>query len=553
MACTTETAQAAVWYIAAHGATINQMRVASRLQYLPNSQSVDVLAFSKPSDSEKPSYRVIIIDLATASSISSRTAQYKDIDTLPEPQFSLIISPAELWSEAATKGLNGTDFIKETPSEKTLLHFYATIPSLFPFWQKARVYVIECPGVGLNAPTLVGSFDTVLSSSLVCLTLSVVTCAIFYCCAALATFYKRKSQRRGVEGTGINYAGWIRHFDPVVLTAGSDGRGSPTKLQILFFSLVVFGLVSYIWMLTGHLTGLSTTVLLLMGISGLGATASAGTELSRNRLDFDKWAFLIDRGWLPEGGVAESNMAQWKDIVTTDGEFDVYRFQMVTFSVLVGIALVGAGTQLTDLASFDIPQALLGILGLSQVVYVAGKLVAPPSLSDLNTQIGKLQGAEKNLRDKLDVLNASFLAERVVWLNGDETIKVAIVAYSDYLQTWETTRTMYQSTLGRLVPEGAVTLRPPFPVPHVVGGARGKLPNGKLNNSYEVSFLGAGGSAPYVWTLSDGALPAGLSLSTDGHLSGTPSEVGDFKFALQIQDSAGAAKSKDFTISIVKN
>ena len=88
-----------------------------------------------------------------------------------------------------------------------------------------------------------------------------LVCVLFYCLAAWATFRVHVSQRiipitpsdyKGPHPvTGTNYQPWQRHFDPVVMTAGANGRGSATKLQILFFSLVVFGLVSYILMLTG--------------------------------------------------------------------------------------------------------------------------------------------------------------------------------------------------------------------------------------------------------------------------------------------------------------
>ena len=163
-----------------------------------------------------------------------------------------------------------------------------------------------------------------------------------------------------------------------------------------------------------------------MGISGLGATASAGADAAKNRLDFDVYAWLINRGWLPYGGFAESNVASWKDIVSTGGEFDVYRFQMIAFSMLVGAALINAGTELTDLSSFDIPTALLGILGLSHlVVYVAGKLVAPPSISDLNEQIKKLQAAEKDLKEKLVEADPAFLGGISVLVADSNKIKLA--------------------------------------------------------------------------------------------------------------------------------
>src|SRR5262249_46800543 len=148
------------------------------------------------------------------------------------------------------------------------------------------------------------------------------------------------------------------------------------------FSVIVVGLVAYIFSRTGILSELSGTILVLLGIAGVGSAAAKGTDVSRNRLDFDNWVWFIRKGWLPKGGLAEVNNARWRDIVTTNGEFDVYHFQNLIFSIVVGGALVFIG--LRDLATFSIPETLLGILGLSQVVYLGGKLVAPPSCSELN-------------------------------------------------------------------------------------------------------------------------------------------------------------------------
>jgi hypothetical protein len=99
---------------------------------------------------------------------------------------------------------------------------------------------------------------------------------------------------------------------------------------------------------------------------------------------------------LPPGGLAAVNDARWRDIVTSDGEFDVYRFQMLIFSLVVGISLLAIG--LNELASFDVPANLLGVLGLSQIVYVGGKLVAPPSCAELDKAISDLRDLEAKFK-----------------------------------------------------------------------------------------------------------------------------------------------------------
>src|SRR3990170_1791472 len=56
---------------------------------------------------------------------------------------------------------------------------------------------------------------------------------------------------------------------------------------------------------------------------------------------------------------------------------------------------------------------------------------------------------------------------------------------------------------------------------------------------------------PLTWSISTGALPAGLTLnSATAVISGTPSLVGTSNFTLQVQDSNGATASQALNIQI---
>jgi hypothetical protein len=181
------------------------------------------------------------------------------------------------------------------------------------------------------------------------------------------------------------------------MTAGSDGRGSLSKLQILFFSNIVFGLLTYIFLRTGILSDLSKTILTLLGIAAVGSTAAKATDVQKNRIESKNLIWFLRKKWLPPTGLAAMNEAKWRDIVSSDGEFDVYRYQNCIFSAVVGLSLLFVGV--TELSSFAIPDTLLGVLGLSQVVYVAGKLVTPPSFSDLNDSADALRNLETQFFD----------------------------------------------------------------------------------------------------------------------------------------------------------
>jgi hypothetical protein len=51
-----------------------------------------------------------------------------------------------------------------------------------------------------------------------------------------------------------------------------------------------------------------------------------------------------------------------------------------------------------------------------------------------------------------------------------------------------------------------------------------------------VTLSATGGVAPYTWSVSVGTLPAGLTLSSDGVVSGTPTANGYFAFSVQVLD-----------------
>jgi len=66
------------------------------------------------------------------------------------------------------------------------------------------------------------------------------------------------------------------------------------------------------------------------------------------------------------------------------------------------------------------------------------------------------------------------------------------------------------------------------------------LPDATNGVSYNAVLSAAGGQAPYAWGLASGssALPANLTLSPAGVISGTPAESGTFDFVIQMTDSS---------------
>jgi hypothetical protein len=189
--------------------------------------------------------------------------------------------------------------------------------------------------------------------------------------------------------------GWLEHLDPVILTKIAFNKGSIQKLQVLLFSFLVSGMVLSLVLTLGVLTDLSSTVAVLLGISAVGAAVAQKTTTTRDRLAFENWAWLVRKQVLPINQEDQTG-PRWSDLVMTNREFDIYKLQTLIFSAAVAVALLVSGAE--HLASFTVPDTLLGILGLSQVVYVAGTLARPPSIGDLDDAITKLREMETKLQ-----------------------------------------------------------------------------------------------------------------------------------------------------------
>lgn len=78
------------------------------------------------------------------------------------------------------------------------------------------------------------------------------------------------------------------------------------------------------------------------------------------------------------------------------------------------------------------------------------------------------------------------------------------------------------------------------------------LPGGDIGFAYSKTLAATGGIPPYTWSVSAGALPAGLSLNTStGAISGTPSALGASGFTARVTDSVGGTATRALSITIV--
>jgi putative Ig domain-containing protein len=77
------------------------------------------------------------------------------------------------------------------------------------------------------------------------------------------------------------------------------------------------------------------------------------------------------------------------------------------------------------------------------------------------------------------------------------------------------------------------------------------LPGGTKGHSYSMTLAATGGTPGYTWSLIPGSsLPAGLTLSSGGAISGTPTATGTKTFTVEVRDSVGATADKTFSLTI---
>ncbi len=78
-------------------------------------------------------------------------------------------------------------------------------------------------------------------------------------------------------------------------------------------------------------------------------------------------------------------------------------------------------------------------------------------------------------------------------------------------------------------------------------------PAGFLGAAYSQQITATGGTAPYTFSVSSGTLPAGLTLSPGGLLSGTPTTIASSTVVIQVTDGSGCPGLITYTIAIVSS
>jgi hypothetical protein len=260
-------------------------------------------------------------------------------------------------------------------------------------------------------------------------------------------------------------------------------------------------------------------------------------------------AVVITTSSLPDGNVGEVYSAS----LSASGGTGSFTWSVVTGSLPAGLTLNGSGsitgTATTQgSATFTVQAASGGKVATRQL-----SIAIDAALPDVTINTSTLPDASTGVAYSQQ-LSASGGNGIFLWHVSSGTLPGGIRSGGGQLSgtptdTIDRTFTV-QATSGSKSAQQTLTLR-------VVAGpvviTTTSVPNALLNAAYTPRTLaatGGAGAGTYAWSVSAGALPAGMSLSGAGVLSGTPTASGTFNFTVQ---ATSAGQSDTQALSLLVN
>ena len=76
------------------------------------------------------------------------------------------------------------------------------------------------------------------------------------------------------------------------------------------------------------------------------------------------------------------------------------------------------------------------------------------------------------------------------------------------------------------------------------------LPAGTVGTPYSQTLTAAGGTPPYTWSVTSGTVPAGLTFTNAGAISGTPTAQGTQSLTIQVTDAVAATATASLSLTI---
>jgi len=154
----------------------------------------------------------------------------------------------------------------------------------------------------------------------------------------------------------------------------------------------------------------------------------------------------------------------------------------------------------------------------------------------------KVGGKVQLTATPLDSQGNPLQGRTVTWSSND--VRVAQVDGRGLVTALARGSTAITARAGGQVGTAAVTVHGDLSV------TTASLARGVVGAPYSQALAAAGGDGDYLWSVTGGSLPSGLSLGTEtGLISGTPSEAGSRTFTVKVE-SAGQASTRSLAIAV---
>lgn len=308
---------------------------------------------------------------------------------------------------------------------------------------------------------------------------------------------------------------------------------------------------------TGVLSGTPTqTGTFPITVSVTDATTGAGAPYAASRnytLTVSPPTIAIAPLTLPFGAAG----APYSQTLTASGGVAPYTFQVVAGSLPAGVSLSASGV-------------------LSGTPTAAGTFNVSVRASDANLQTGQRAYSSNIAAPTLALSPASgtLLAAYGMAYSQSFTALGGNAPYTYSLSGTVPSGLSFNSSTGTLsgtpVQTGSFPLTvtaadsstgtgAPFSVsanytlnvaPPAIVIAPASLPVGGVGSAYSQTVTASGGIAPYTFAVTAGALPAGVTLSSAGVLSGTPTAGGSFNWTVTATDAGSMTGARAYTMTI---
>ncbi len=254
-----------------------------------------------------------------------------------------------------------------------------------------------------------------------------------------------------------------------------------------------------------------------MKVTGTNFTSNAvilwnGAQLATSQVDSETLAASIQGSSIAVPGTAQVQVRN----SSTGRSSQTVPVSIVSATANASLPLAISSTTLTS-----------GVEGSSY----SGKLAATGGTSPYNWSL--VSGA---LPAGLRLVASSGVINGVPAVSGTFSFTVSVSDSSNPVQT--------QTAAISITIAAAPVSDPPLAV------TTASLAAGTVNASYTATLAASGGTSPYAWALASGTLPAGLTLSSGGVISGTPTASGTSSFTVRVTDSSSPEQTQSTTLSI---